>query len=91
MVYLNLRYSIFKALDNDNNGIVTKKEYGTFSVKNFTNFDTDRNGGLDLTELKKLVNAPVSEQQKRKDENEDGLLSEKELRDEYEGKLVSMV
>ena len=47
-------------------------------------------------ELKKLVNAPVGEQQKRKgfrfaDKNGDGLLSEAELGKEYEGKLVSMI
>ena len=47
-------------------------------------------------ELKKLVNAPVSDRQKRRgfrfvDKNGDGLLSEAELRKEYEGKLVSMV
>ena len=72
------------------------KEYGTFSVKNFTNFDADENGGLDLMELKRLVNAPVSEEQKRKgfgfvDTNGDGLISEAELRVEYEEKLVSIV
>ena len=95
MVYLNLHYSSIKALDSDSNGIVTKKEYGTFSVKNFTNFDADKSGGLNLMEMKKLINAPVSERQKRKgfrfvDKNGDGLLSEAELRKEYEGKLVSM-
>ena len=85
----------FKALDVDNDGIVTTNDYGTFSIKNLTKFDTDRSGGLDLMELKRLVNAPVSEEEKRKgfrnvDKNGDGLISEGELRNEYKGKLVSM-
>ena len=61
----------------------------------FQMFDTDKSGGLDLMELKRLVNAPVSEEEKRKgfqnvDKNGDGLISEGELRNEYKGKLVSM-
>ena len=84
-----------QTLDIDYNGIITTKEYGTFSIKNFTKFDTDKSGGLDLMELKRLVNAVVSEEEKRKgfrnvDKNGDGLISEGELRNEYKGKLVSM-
>ena len=45
-------------------------------------------------ELKRLVNAFVSEEEKRNgfrnvDKNGDGLISEEELRNEYKGKLVS--
>ena len=45
-------------------------------------------------ELKRLVNAFVSEEEKRNgfrnvDKNGDGLISEGELRNEYKGKLVS--
>lgn len=74
----------FETLDTNGDGVLTQEELAAHRTERFGEADTDGNGLLSREELIERANARVSERiekmMERRDANNDGMLSEEELR-----------